>query len=599
MNLTQRTNVPLEQTWDLSDLFKDDHKWEQALQSLAQDVHQLSINQGTLDQGAETLLSVLQTAETILEKYVLVSHYSSLRLSEDGTNEQAQANETRTDHVGASLKSQLAKIEADISALPNKKINEFRKQEPGLARFDVYLDQLLRDKPYVLSSETEEILAALSPVLSAPYSTYSVSKAADMAFPTFTGADGLEKPLSFARFEDHYEESSNTGERRRAYDAFDQTLQQYEHTYAQLYATEVQKQVVLARSRGYESATAMLLHEQDVTMAMYTNQLDIIYHELAPIMQRFARLKKEVLNLDELYFCDLKAPLDPEFQPETTYEEAFDAVMKALTPLGTAYQEMLVTARDERWVDRADNIGKSTGAFCASPYGSHPYILLTWTNSMRGAFTLAHELGHAGHFHLANQHQPLNATECSMYVVEAPSTMNELFLGNYLLKQSDDSRMKRWVILEFLGTYYHNFVTHLLEGAFQRRIYAHAEAGTPLTAALLRQEKQAVLQGFWGDTVTVDERAGRTWMRQPHYYMGLYPYTYSAGLTAATKAYKLYEEQGQPIMDAWLSLLKTGGKKSPLDLLNIVGINMEDPQTIRDAISYVDTLVTELEASYA
>ncbi|MDQ0206013.1 oligoendopeptidase F [Alkalicoccobacillus murimartini] len=597
--LAHRSEIDYSETWDLTDLFETKEAWQEALYALQPAAEGITGFSGKLAERSENLLNCLEARESIMERIVLISTYATLKLSEDGTNAEAQADYAVATDILADVAASLSFIESDILSIPEKTIQHFSEEQQGLSKFSVLLEKILAKKPYALSAESEKVLQALNPTLTSPYAIYSASKSADMTFPSFIGADGEEKQLSFALFEDQYELSPDTEERRNAYKTFDATLAKYENTYAQTYATEVAKHVTLARLRNYESATDMLLHEQKVSQEMYTNQLDIIYQELAPHMQRFAKLKQRVLGLDELTFSDLKAPLDPSFQPETSYQQVSDLIQEALQVMGPEYSDMLNKALNERWVDRSSNIGKRTGAFCSSPFGAHPYILMTWTGNMRGAFMLAHELGHAGHFYLANQHQPLSSVRPSLYNIEAPSTMNELILGNHLLQSTDDPQMKRWVILQFLGTYYHNFVTHLLEGEFQRRVYELAEAGEPLTATTLRLTKNQVLEGFWGDSVMLDVGAGRTWMRQPHYYMGLYPYTYSAGLAASTAAYKQFETEGQPAIDRWLDMLKAGGSKSPLDLLSDAGVDMANPETIRTAVHYVGELITQLEESYA
>src|SRR5699024_3734007 len=303
--------------------------------------------------------------------------------------------------------------------------------------------------------------------------------------------------------------------------------------------------------------------------------------ELAPHMRRFAKLKQQNLGLEEMRYGDLKAPLDPSFQPGTTYEDATATIIEALQIMGPEYSEMLKKAMHNRWIDRSDNVGKATGAFCSSPYGVHPYILVTWTDTMRGTFTLAHELGHAGHFYLAGKQQSLVNTNPSTYFIEAPSTLNELLLGNHLLNKTNDKRMRRWIISQLLGTYYHNFVTHLLEAEFQRRVYTLAEAGTPLTADVLCTQKKEAITNFWGDSITIDDGAGLTWMRQPHYYMGLYPYTYSAGLTVSTAVAQRIQKEGQTAIDDWLNVLRLGGTLKPLELIKQAGVDMENPETIR------------------
>src|SRR5699024_1094716 len=332
---------------------------------------------------------------------------------------------------------------------------------------------------------------------------------------------------------------------------------------------------------------------------MYENQLNVILEELAPHMRRYAKLKQKQLGVDGMRFCDLQVSLDPEFHPDTSYEEATDIIKNALSVMGPEYSEMVDRAFKERWIDYAENKGKSTGAFCSSPYGVHPYILITWTDTMRGAFTLAHEIGHAGHFYLAQKNQALVNTRPSTYFIEAPSTMNEVLLADYLLKQPYDDRMKRWVVDQILGTYYHNFVTHLLEAEYQRRVYRLAEDGVPITANLLSEQKQETLENFWGDAVTIDEGASLTWMRQPHYYMGLYPYTYSAGLTVSTAVAKQIKEEGQPAIDRWLDVLKSGGTLKPLDLIKKAGVDMSKPDAIQDAVAYVGSLIDDLEKSFS
>lgn len=593
-----RSEVPTEQTWDLTDLFATDEEWKQELSAIKANVSDVTQYKGRLTKSGETLLNGLKALENFEKRLIRVATYANLKASADGTDSENQANLSRVSSTLAAIEAKLSFIESELLQLQNKAITQFIADEPELKTYQKMLDDIVEKRPHTLAPEMEETLAALSEVHNAPYMIYERSKTSDMQFESIEDNNGDELPMSAALYEDRYELSPDTNIRRKAYDSFTKTLNQYKNTYAATYATEVTKQVTMARLRSYNSVTDMLLQEQQVTNEMYHNQLDVIQEELAPHMRRFAKLKKEKLGLDELHYSDLKAPLDPEFNPETTYEEAASTIREALLVMGPEYSEIIQKGLSNRWVDQADNVGKSTGAFCSSPYGVHPYILITWTNNMRGAFVLAHELGHASHFYLAGENQSLVNTSPSTYFVEAPSTMNELLLADHLLAKTDDKRMKRWVISSLLGTYYHNFVTHLLEAEFQRRIYALADEGTPLTESVLSQQKKEALENFWGDVVTIDEGAGLTWMRQPHYYMGLYPYTYSAGLTVSTAMAKKIREEGQPAVDRWLSVLKAGGSMKPQDLIEKAGIDMSKPDAIKEAVAYVGELVDELEKSY-
>lgn len=598
MNRAAREQVPVEKTWNLQDLFESEEKWEEKLQELQELLPAVTAYKGTLHKGAEELLACLEAEEELAVRLLQVHTYASLRLSEDSSNPLNQERAARAGDQASKINASLSFIRSEILDLPEGTIERYLEEEPGLAPFRKKLLDLLQTRPYRLSPDTESALAALGEVFSAPYTIYNRSKLSDMSFAPVEDSEGKTRPVSFALYETAYEMSADSKLRRAAYESFTRTLKSYENTVAAAYATEVKKQTVLSRLRGYGSVTDMLLQPQQVTREMYHNILDIIGTELAPHMRRYARLKARVLGLEKLSFCDLKVPLDPAFSPPVTIEEAGRQILSALQVMGEEYTEIIRQALENRWIDYVDNVGKSTGAFCSSPYGAHSFILITWAENMRSAFTLAHELGHAGHFMLSARYQRYTNYRPALYFIEAPSTLNELLLAQHITAQSDDVRLKRWVILQLLNTYYHNFVTHLLEGRLQRLVYEAADKDIPITANNLSAWKGQVLADFWGDAVELDPGASLTWMRQPHYYMGLYPFTYAAGLTASTAVASAIKQEGEPAVQRWLDVLKAGGSLPPLELMKLAGVDMSQPEPIRQAVRYVGQLVDELESMF-
>ena len=422
-------------------------------------------------------------------------------------------------------------------------LQAWRAAEPGLADFGVWLDDLLAQRAHRLSAETERALAALGEVLDAPYLVYARCKFGDMRFAPFADAAGTEHANSFNAFESRFETHADAGVRRGAWASFTEGLRAHRHTSAATFATEVNKNVALARLRGHDSAEAFLLQPHKVPQALYRDILDIIQAELAPHMRRLARLRRRVLGLDRLLYCDVKAPLDPEFNPPMPWDEGCALVLQALQPLGPEYLDFVRCA-------------------------------------------------------LAMKHQGFFSMRPAMPFIEAPSIMNEMLLAQHILARSQERRLRRSVILQVLGTYHHNFVTHLLEAELQRQAFALAEGGGSITAAALDECKCRILQRFWGDTVHIDDGARMTWMRQPHYYMGLYPYTYAVGLVASTAMALRVQQEGAPALARWIEVLKAGGTRTPLELMRWAGVDMGSPQPIRDAVAYVGRLVDELEASF-
>jgi len=594
-----RAEVPIDETWNLNDLFVSDADWEGELAAVDAARDGISPYQGRLFEGAAMLLACLNAVEALEQRFVRVSTFAHLRNAQDGTNPQSQSAMARVGSLEARLGASIAFVDSEILELPDGVLEQYLASEPGLAVHTMRLQDLLELKPHRLGADTERVLASLGEVLDAPYMVYGRSKSNDMQFPPFTDAAGTTYANSFNGFESNFESHGDTSVRRNAWQSFSAGLKAYNHTYAATFATEVNKNVVLARLRNYASTEDYLLQPHKIPRAVYTSIVQIIQTELAPHMQRYARLRRRVLGLDKLLYCDIKVPLDAEFNPRITYDEGCKLILDSLAVMGTEYCDFARKTMGERWVDRCDNIGKSSGAFCASPYGVHPYILISWSDSMRNVFTLAHELGHGGHFGLAMQHQRYVNTRPAMPFVEAPSIMNEMLLAQHILGKSSDPRMRRSVIMQVLGTFHHNFVTHLLEAELQRQVYALAESGQSITAAVLNQRKGDILGAFWGDTVEIDDGARMTWMRQPHYYLGLYPYTYSVGLVASTAMANLIQEEGQPAVQRWLSVLKAGGTMRPLELMQAAGIDMSTPAPIHQAVAYVGKLVDELERAFA
>ena len=589
--LPLREEVPVKETWDLKDLFTSDQAFYQTLEQVVQ--MSLDFNHTYYQKlnNIETIEKALDEYERILIEIDRLYNYPELRLSVDTSNEEAQKVNAKLNTTSGKLAGLLSFVDSEILELPDEIISELRSQ----TKYPHFIKQLQDRKPYQLSADVEKVLATLTPTLRSPFELYGTTKSLDINFESFD-YEGVTYPLDYATFENEYEDHPSPEFRRKSFRAFSDALRQYQHTTAATYNYQVQQEKIEADLRGYDSVIDYLLQDQEVTKDMFDRQIDVIMSDLAPVMQKYAKIIQRVHNLDKMRFEDLKISIDPNFEPEISIEESKKYIYGALKVLGDDYVKMLESAYDYRWIDFAQNKGKDTGAYCASPYITHSYVFISWTGKMAETFVLAHELGHAGHFTLAQNHQNLLESEASMYFVEAPSTMNEMLMANYLFNSSNNPRFKRWVIGSILSrTYYHNMVTHLLEAAYQREVYSRVDNGESLTAPLLNEIMLNTYKAFFGDTVEMTDGVELTWMRQPHYYMGLYSYTYSAGLTIGTVVSQCIKKEGQPAVDRWLKTLQAGGSQSPIELAQIAGVDITTDAPLKETINYISNLVDELE----
>ena len=591
--LKKRSEVPEELKWDTSRIFSSEEECLQALHEAAD----LSLEiekkyKGKLSSG-EMINKCLEEYETFLKNVDYVSSYTSLNVSVDYTDSEAQRLDSIATNEYMEAYSRLSFIESEISDAPESVLKE-ALESATIAKN--YLKDILRDKPHRQSAETEAAMVALSETFRAPYRMYEQTKLADMKFPDFE-VDGLSYPLGYSLFEDNYEYEKDTKVRRAAFEAFSNKLRDYMYTTAAEYGTMVRTEKILSRLAKHESVFDYLLFGQKVRRDMYDRQIDLIMEKLAPHMRKYARLLKKANNLDKMTYADLKITLDPEYDPKVTIEESKKYILDGLSIMGEEYQEMLKEAYEKRWIDFAQNIGKSTGGFCSSPYRKGSFILLSWNERMSDVFTLAHELGHAGHFRACGDAQNYYDNNVSTYVVEAPSTINELLMAEYLKENSkDDKRFLRWVLAsQISNTYYHNFVTHLLEAAYQREVYKLVDQGEAVPAEKLNEIFRGVLKKFWGDEVELVEGCELTWMRQPHYYMGLYSYCYSASLTIATQVMKRIRKEGAPAVEDWKKTLAAGSTVDPIEFAKMAGVDITTDAALLDTIDYIGGIIDEIE----
>lgn len=588
--IKKRSEVEEKLKWNINALYNTEKDYEDDLNKL---VNLSKDFKKKYENNLKDEKTILQAMDVFEEIQILIDYtinYVSLTQSVDMTDDESNRRSGKFDMIISEVFGDLSFFESELSTLD---VSLLEKCRDGNPYFKSYFEDLILEKPHILSKEVEETLSKLNLVLEAPLTGYDNTKLVDMSFEDFE-IDGKNYEMSFVKFENEYQLEPNTKVRRKAYENFAQTLDKYKHTVATYYNTQVQKEKIISKMRGYDSIFDYLLFKQKVTREMYDRQIDLIMKHLAPVMRKYAQLIKKEHNLDKVTFADLKLPLYSDYAPTITIDEAKKYVLGALAKLGDEYLSIAEKYDEERWVDFAQNIGKSTGGFCASPYKKQPFILLSWSGLLSEVFTLVHEIGHGVHFRLSQQQNSTFSQEPSLYLVEAPSTLNEMLLTGYLIEESKDEKFKKWALSCMIeNTYYHNFVTHLLEADYQRKVYKLVDSGESVNAYILCDLMEETYRDFFGEDIDLTG-AKYTWMRQPHYYDGLYSYTYSAGLVVSTVVSQNILSGKQEYAKNWIEFLKSGGEKNPVELCKVAGVDITTDSALMETIGFISKTVDEI-----
>ena len=591
MEQKHRSEFPENELWDLTALYQDQEDFLRAIEKAREDIQKFVRDY----QGKLSTFEDFERAFTEPEQiYIQISHIGNYgfmpQTTDFGDESFAQiaqaAMEFETEANVALSFFDDALVGADEAVL------ERLGQEPHLTSA---IRQAKIKKAHYLGADVEKALTNLGEVFYSPQDIYTKMRAGDFAMADFE-VDGKVYKNSFVTYENFYQNHENAEIREKSFRSFSEGLRQHQNAAAAAYLAQVKSEKLLADMKGYDSVFDYLLAEQEVDRSMFDRQIDLIMSEFAPVAQKYLKHVAKVNGLEKMTFADWKLDLDSELNPEVSIDDAYDLVMKSVEPLGQEYCQEVARYKEERWVDFAANAGKDSGGYAADPYRVHPYVLMSWTGRMSDVYTLIHEIGHSGQFIFSDNHQSYFNAHMSTYYVEAPSTFNELLLSDYLERQFDNPRQKRFALAHRLtDTYFHNFITHLLEAAFQRKVYTLIEEGGTFGASKLNAIMKEVLTDFWGDAVEIDDDAALTWMRQAHYYMGLYSYTYSAGLVISTAGYLHLKNDENGARD-WLELLKSGGSKTPLESAMIIGADISTDKPLRDTIQFLSDTVDQIIA---
>ncbi|ADX24187.1 oligoendopeptidase F [Streptococcus dysgalactiae] len=589
MELKKRSEFPENELWDLTALYKDRQDFLLAIEKALQDIDLFKRNYEGRLTSVDDFTQALIEIEHI---YIQMSHigtYAFMPQTTDFSDESfaqiAQAGDDFMTKASVALSFfDTALANADLDVLDTLEKNPYFSAAIRMAKIQ---------KEHLLSPDVEKALANLREVINAPYDIYTKMRAGDFDMDDFE-VDGKTYKNSFVSYENFYQNHENAEIREKAFRSFSKGLRKHQNTAAAAYLAKVKSEKLLADMKGYASVFDYLLAEQEVDRSLFDRQIDLIMTEFGPVAQKFLKHVAQVNGLEKMTFADWKLDIDNDLNPEVSIDGAYDLVMKSLAPLGQEYTKEIERYQTERWVDFAANANKDSGGYAADPYKVHPYVLMSWTGRMSDVYTLIHEIGHSGQFIFSDNHQSYFNTHMSTYYVEAPSTFNELMLSDYLEHQFDDPRQKRFALAHRLtDTYFHNFITHLLEAAFQRKVYTLIEEGGTFGADQLNAMMKEVLTDFWGDAVDIDDDAALTWMRQAHYYMGLYSYTYSAGLVMSTAGYLNLKHNPNGAKE-WLDFLKSGGSRTPLDTAMLIGADIATEKPLRDTIQFLSDTVDQI-----
>jgi len=584
--------------WRLDDIYRDWATWEHSFAELERRIGEYAALKGTLERGAEPLLSAYRLNDDLGQLAYKVYFFPSLKYDEDQRDNQVNARRQQVQALMARWQEATSWLSPELLTIPLETVRAWMAANPALEMYRFAIEEVFRQQEHVLDEKGERLLSLSSRLSSAPHEVYQALSTADAKFPEITLSAGDKVTMSYAQYRAVLATNRNQADRRAAFLAHYGTFDKNLNTYASLFHSVCQRDWFHARARGYETTLDAALHGNNIPRSVVETLIEATRAGVGPL-RRYHQLRRRALKLDKYYPYDFSIPII-EWDRRYKYDQVLEPIVTAVAPLGDEYQTRMWRGFRERWIDVYENEGKRSGAYSAPVYGVHPYMLLNWADTLDDVFTLAHEMGHSMHTMLSHERQPFVYSDYTIFVAEVPSTLSEALLLDHWLATATDRNEQIVLLQHAIDNITSTFYTQVLFADYELAAHKLVEHDEPITSEVLNGLYKERFEAYYGDSVDMEPLTPITWARIPHFFnTPYYVYQYATCFASAAKLAGQIatgpEAARAEARRRYLDLLGAGGSDHPMTLLKAAGVDLSEPSTVKAVVDQLDGLVGRLE----
>ncbi len=591
----KRDEIEEKYKWDLTTIYKSDEEFKTELEKVKKELEKVKDYKGNIVNSSKNLYTYLTESDTLERRLYKLYYYAHLNFDSETTNPKNQELQGNVDNLLQTYGELTSFVTPELLSVEYDKIKEYYKEEPRLLEYEFNLECIYRYKNRTLDEKSEKILSTLSKVLGNPEDCYDALTDSDMTFGNIT-IDGKETELTESNYS-KYIKNTDKNVRKEAFTRLFEKYGEFKNTITKTFKGNIDALVAEAKIRNYNSSIEASLYSDNIDVSVYNNLIDTVSNNMDKIYKYF-NLKKKILGIKDYHIYDVYLDMIPKFDKHYEFEEAKKLVINALKPLGEDYIETLNKAFDERWIDIYNNKGKRGGAYSSGFYDTNPFVLLNYEGTYHDVSTLAHELGHSMHTYYSCHNNPYQQSNYKIFVAEVASTVNELLLAKYMLKNSKEKEEKLFILNQLLELYKSTIYRQTMFAEFEQLMHKKVENDEVLTYENISNEYYKLNQKYFGDTLVLDDLIKYEWERIPHFYYNFYVYKYAIGLSCATKIVDDILNNKENAVENYKNFLKSGGSDYPANELLLANVDVKKKETIESALNMFDSLIDEFETIY-
>lgn len=579
--------------WNLTDIFKTKEDFEKEIDMLQNILEQIKTYQGKLNISSENIYNCYNLYEKALEHYEKVYGYGMLKYHLDMADSENIKLYKRCEGIGTEFEKIVSFITPEITDIDTDTLLKYIDENKDLKRYERLLKEIIKDKEHILTKEEEKILANYSEVFNSSENAFDILTNTEFKFGNIIDKNGKEIEMTDSNYT-VFLKDKDENIRKQAFDLMYKKYKEFLNTIGELYLSKVKEDTITARLRKYSSSLEKAVENDDSNLKVYNSLIEAVHQDMS-VNHDFIKLKKQLLNKEEMHIYDMYVnPIEVD-DDNISFEDAKKEVLNSLSILGKEYTSKLEEAFNNRWIDVYPKDNKRGGAYSMGVYGVHPFVLDNFVNKKRDVSTIAHELGHSMHSYYSNMAQNVIDSNYTIMVAEIASTTNEILLAKYQINNEKDKTKKAEIIYELLEMIRATLFRQAMFAEFERDVHKKIENGEVLSSEDLSDIYYKLNETYFGKDCIIDEQIKYEWARIPHFYTPFYVYKYATGVSAAIIIASNILNGKEGYVDNYINMLKQGCIKKAVDLLKMVDVDLEDINTYKGAINFYKELIDELQ----
>ena len=579
--------------WKFTDIYKTKEDYKTDIKKVKEKLEEIVQYKGKLKDSSENIYKCYKIFEEIVEMDCKIYAYGMLQYHKNMTDQEAVELFKEAEELDNKIDENTAFMVPELTAMDTATLEKYIKEDKSLQRYSRRINEILENKKHILNKEIEEVLSKFSDTFNGCENAYSVLTNAEIKFPAIKDSNGNELEVNEAEYSKLLE-NKDREVRRKGATTLVSEYGKYINTITELYLNTVKQDIKIAKLRNYKSSLEKAVLDDEATVKVYETLLKTVNEHIG-INHKYTSLKKKFLNLPDIHMYDMS--INPFNQTDTTMdiEEAEELVLKALAPLGTEYVNKLKEAFNSNWMDAYQAPNKRGGAYNMPVYGVHPYVLLNYTGTNFDVSSIAHEFGHAMHSYYSDKNQNVLEHSYTLLLAEIASTVNEILLAQYRLKNSTDKQEKIALLYDRIETVKSTLFTQAMFAEFEQEVHSRIENEEILNAEKLGNIYINLCRKYYGEELVIDEYNKYNWTRIHHFFRCFYVYKYATGISCAIDIASRILAGEEGLVEKYINMLKMGGSKKSLDILKTVGIDLEDSRTYENALEFYKNDIEKLE----